>query len=93
MSLFFYKDEAFKFERESRVVANFMHTDGPNPRIHCDRREDFRSNLPVNLNLLLRGVVPHPEAPAETVANIRQLVTEALPVKEWLPDGKIVVGL
>ena len=75
-SLFFYKDVAFAFEREFRLLIDLMMFGGS---IRRDPPDDFYRRVPVDLNTLVWAIQPHPQATQGTKDKIDALVKKYLP--------------
>jgi len=75
-SLFFYKDVAFKFEQEFRLLVDLMDLGGS---ITPDHPDDFFRRIPIDLSKLVCDVRPHPQATQETKDKIGRLVAKHLP--------------
>jgi hypothetical protein len=75
-SLFFYKDVAYKFEREFRLLIDLMTLGGP---VQHDDPVDFFRRVPIDLSTLIYAIQPHPNATQETKDKICALVSQHLP--------------
>lgn len=78
-SLFFYKDSAFAFEKEYRLIVDLFALDGMKGSIDPNNPEDFSRRLGIDLDTLIYALQPHPDATAETKDKIAALVSEYLP--------------
>jgi len=76
-SLFFYKDEKYAFEKEYRLLAD-LHSLGEQS-IHRDKPEDFFRRIPVDLEKLIYGINPNPQATPETLKKVEALLQKYLP--------------
>ena len=75
-SLFFYKDSAFSFEQEFRLLTDLMMLGGS---VTPDNPSDFFRRVPVDLSTLVQFIQPHPKANDETKRKIAELVKRHLP--------------
>lgn len=78
-SLFFYKDSAFVFEREYRLLIDLFALEGMKGSIDQNNPEDFYRRVGVKPSTLIRALRPHPDANVKTKENIDALVAEYLP--------------
>lgn len=81
-SLFFYKDMAYKFECEFRLLVDLMSLGGS---IHSDHPDDFFRRIPVDLKKLVYAIQLHPNASGETKEKIEALVRTYLPSAVEVP--------
>ncbi len=75
-SLFFYKDSEFLFEKEYRLLIDLSDL---KESIDPDDPQDFFRKIPVDLQVLIDLVQPHPRASEDTFEKISQLVQQYLP--------------
>ena len=75
-SLFFYKDVAYEFEREFRLLIDLMTLGGS---VHRDDPVDVFRRVPIDLSTLIYAIQPHPRATQETKDKIGALVRQHLP--------------
>lgn len=76
-SLFFFKDEAYAFEQEFRLLIDLAMLEDKS--IRRDHEDDFYRRISVDLEKLIWMIQPHPEASEETKAKLDELVAEFLP--------------
>lgn len=75
-SLFFYKDVAYEFEREFRLLIDLINIGGS---VHRDAPVDFFRRVPIDLSMLIYAIQPHPCATQETKDKIEAVVRRHLP--------------
>jgi hypothetical protein len=79
-SLFFYKDSAFAFEKEYRLLIDLFALEGMKGSIDPSNPEDFYRRVGVKPSILIRALQPHPDANGKTKESIDALVAEYLPL-------------
>jgi hypothetical protein len=79
LSILFYKDESFRYERELRLLRPLRRGE----TVQFDREEDFRRFIPVNLRLLVHRVILN-----KAISDMaRERVTEL--VRQYCPRASI----
>ncbi|MFC5051076.1 hypothetical protein ACFPK9_10710 [Rubritalea spongiae] len=76
--LFFYKDEAFRFEQEYRLLID-LGMEAVGRRVSRDGPEDFGRRVIVDIERLVYGIKAHPMATNEDVIELNKLIREHLP--------------
>ena len=91
-SLFFYKDSAFAFEKEYRLIVDLFALEGMNGSIDQNDPADFYRRLEIDLGTLIYALQPHPDATAETKDKIAALVSKYLPQMRAVQPDKTQEG-
>ena len=76
-SLFFYKPDEYRFEREFRILRS----PADHEAFHPDKEEDRFRRVPIRLKKIVHRVITHPAATTETKERVERLMQAYLPAR------------